>query len=385
MMQEKLSSEQMVSFLKNVSELEASVYQQTEALRKVETELKNRKQPKMRAVPRSAFSAAKKLKSQKPQEPKKPQKPKEPVEPAPVEMESVDKLLLAVSIIAIMVGLFISPVDSELAVIGISVAIIGLLLCSILILNVRKNNKRNQLEYQSALSKYQGKLSEYQVDFRRYQDAYEAYTSKCEEYQKRLSQAKRDDEINYAERCAEENSRYEKVLEADSQVCALVKKEMAPLRHSLSETKKTLAAYYATDIIFPKYRNFVSMNTIYEYFASGRCSELTGANGAYNLYEAEVRQNVIINSLDKIIDSLQQIRNNQYMLYDAISETNQILTVISKDASRIERATEQIVRNTQDIASATEQITIFTHLTAVNSKAVAQNTEAIKYLTLING
>ena len=36
MMQEKLSSEQMVSFLKNVSELEASVYQQTEALRKVE-------------------------------------------------------------------------------------------------------------------------------------------------------------------------------------------------------------------------------------------------------------------------------------------------------------------------------------------------------------
>ena len=37
-----------------------------------------------------------------------------------------------------------------------------------------------------------------------------------------------------------------------------------------------------------------AMCTMYEYFVTGRCDKLSGADGAYNLYETEVRQNIII-------------------------------------------------------------------------------------------
>lgn len=90
----------------------------------------------------------------------------------------------------------------------------------------------------------------------------------------------------------------------------------------LKETTSILNKYYDTDIIFPKYRNLVALCSIYEYFLSGRCSKLTGHGGAYDTYEYDARMNLIIVKLDEIINQLETIKNNQYMLYDAIQEGN---------------------------------------------------------------
>lgn len=95
--------------------------------------------------------------------------------------------------------------------------------------------------------------------------------------------------------------------------------------------KDSLEKLYDKNIIFPKYRNFVAITMISEYLESGRCSELEGPNGAYNLYESELRQNIIINQLSTIIDNLDQIKNNQFILYQEISNSNRIISGILSD------------------------------------------------------
>ena len=86
---------------------------------------------------------------------------------------------------------------------------------------------------------------------------------------------------------------------------------------------------YSQNIVYSKYRNLIAIATIYEYFESGRCCELEGSNGAYNLYENELRANIIIGSLSQIISDIQQIKNGQYALYQELSRSNKLLESIA--------------------------------------------------------
>lgn len=72
--------------------------------------------------------------------------------------------------------------------------------------------------------------------------------------------------------------------------------EIDSMKIPLRKTKQLLRKLYSADVVYPKYRNMVAMCTIYEYLASGRCETLDGAQGAYNLYEAEIRQNIVISN-----------------------------------------------------------------------------------------
>ncbi|MEE0179612.1 MAG: hypothetical protein U0I25_07670 [Oscillospiraceae bacterium] len=94
-----------------------------------------------------------------------------------------------------------------------------------------------------------------------------------------------------------------------------------------------LRALYNTGIIWEKYQNLVAVSTMYEYIASGRCDRLDGPYGAYNLYESELRQNIIIGQLSKIETHLEQIKENQNMLYYELRDAN---TSISRLLSGIE-------------------------------------------------
>lgn len=106
------------------------------------------------------------------------------------------------------------------------------------------------------------------------------------------------------------------------------------------DIKKQLYSY---NIIYPKYQNFAAISQICEYFESGRCSELEGPSGAYNLYESELRQNIIIDKLDTIISQLDRIERNQYKIYDAICESNRILDDIRANTSVIAYTNECIL------------------------------------------
>lgn len=107
---------------------------------------------------------------------------------------------------------------------------------------------------------------------------------------------------------------------AEKEILAL---EIREIEGSLSISKKNLINIYEKDIIFPKYRNLIAVCSLYEYIFAGRCSSLEGHEGAYNIYEAEIRLDRIITQLDKVIVHLDAIRANQFMLYFAIQDMNQ--------------------------------------------------------------
>jgi hypothetical protein len=103
----------------------------------------------------------------------------------------------------------------------------------------------------------------------------------------------------------------------------------------IAATKHVLSDLYALDIIFAKYRNLVAVSSIYEYLNSGRCDALEGHEGAYNIFESEIRQDMIIVQLDRAIASLEEIRNTQYMLYDAIQESNRLAAQSAAEMRKI--------------------------------------------------
>ena len=114
-------------------------------------------------------------------------------------------------------------------------------------------------------------------------------------------------------------------------------------KHSaaLRSLESALAALYSENIVFPKYRNLVAITMINEYLISGRCYSLDGPDGAYNLYEMELRQNIIIGQLSSIIGNMEQIRNNQFSLYQELTKTNYTVNEILYEVKELREDTKQ--------------------------------------------
>ena len=45
---------------------------------------------------------------------------------------------------------------------------------------------------------------------------------------------------------------------------------------------------------------------------------MIGPHGAYNMYEDEMRKDTVISQLNTVIANLEQIKQNQYMLYQQV-------------------------------------------------------------------
>lgn len=103
---------------------------------------------------------------------------------------------------------------------------------------------------------------------------------------------------------------------------------------SIKETRESLAELYDLNIVYPKYRKLSAIAMFIEYLSSGRCSELEGAYGAYNVFEEEVKSRIIIAKLDEIGSRLDSIRENQRFMYDAIYDSNKKTEYIMHDMKR---------------------------------------------------
>lgn len=116
-------------------------------------------------------------------------------------------------------------------------------------------------------------------------------------------------------------------------------------------TKKVLNNYYSLNVIYPSYRSIVPMAMFVQYIRSGRCDKLEGHEGAYNLYESEIRQNIIITKLDVIISKLDQIAASQYDLQQTILQSNREIMRLSRAQMQEQERHHQVVeyQNQQSI------------------------------------
>lgn len=145
-------------------------------------------------------------------------------------------------------------------------------------------------------------------------------------------------------------------------------REQNIIEEKINDTQQILDEYYSLNIVYPKYRNFVAISSFYEYLSSGRCSQLTGHEGAYNIYETEIRLDRIIVKLDEIIERLDEIKSNQYMLYSEIKKANTQISALSDKISDAVYNLENIEKNTS--------------VTAYYSKISSENTEFLKWMKI---
>lgn len=154
-------------------------------------------------------------------------------------------------------------------------------------------NSKKQKDYQERLHVYE---HEYAQKTNEYENAYKEYKVKVEEENKRLVR--------------------------EEQEKAVLNTTLQQITVRKSKGAKALGKLYDMDVVYPKYRNLSMISSLYEYFASGRCSTLEGHEGAYNILEQEIRLDHIVLRLDQVIVNLEKIRQNQYMLYEAMQSVN---------------------------------------------------------------
>lgn len=129
--------------------------------------------------------------------------------------------------------------------------------------------------------------------------------------------------------------------------------EIDELQKKLSQSRAVMSAVYSYNVIYPKYRNLIAVSSFYDYLMSGRCDTLEGHEGAYNIFETESRLDKIITQLDTVIAHLEQIQRNQYMLYNAIQDSNRQTQQLYL---AVERSAQELARSNQLAAESNAQL-----------------------------
>ena len=108
-------------------------------------------------------------------------------------------------------------------------------------------------------------------------------------------------------------------------------------------SKEKLDKMYSYDILEEKYRNIVAVASIYEYLKHERTRSLqrVGSDeGAYNIFESEVRLNKIITNTDIIIQKLDVVIENQRELANTMrnaqNSINNLVTSTNNMSARIQ-------------------------------------------------
>ena len=274
--------------------------------------------------------------------------------------------------------------------------------------SVLRKNAEMDAEYEQELTEYQNSintnsllLQKYEHDLTDYKQALSRYNSENEIYKKAMSDYEQQlSEYEHKLKLYNAVQKYELCKNAKS-IINNEKKKLKTIKQEIHEATKrvidnlpevknmnfltieeqnlisqldrvvkTRNQLLAVNVIYDKYRNFVSITSISEYLESGRCDSLTGANGAYNLFESELRSNEIIAKLSTIVSSLESIKENQFILYEKMCEINQNSKLLQSSLQMVEK---ELMDNNK-ILSSTNNSTI-RMATVING--VASNVDVI--------
>lgn len=238
-------------------------------------------------------------------------------------------------------------------------------------------------KYDEELETYNAAVEKFESDMENYKETIALLKKQCaDEYNSAIEKAKETLE----KEIIEAKSKYEDLLKKyeDAKLSAkdiptpekakhmLLTEEIAMAEELLEKFYKAQNEMYSYGVIFEKYRNFVAVSSFFEYISSGRCETLEGADGAYNLYENEIRMNMVIGQLNQVIESLEEIKQNQYMIYSAIQETNSQLSKLNSSMGSVISALSSISADTSDMKSYMSKI-------VDNTEVIAYNTEKTAY------
>lgn len=145
-------------------------------------------------------------------------------------------------------------------------------------------------------------------------------------------------------------------------VLAQIQKDKPKLRQVYDECEQNLKELYDLNIVHPDYRYLEACGMFLQYLETGRTHYLQqrgGDAGAYNLYENDLKFNVIKKQLDQVLQ-------NQQILYGVLTEINSSIENLCNSVGRIEQYAWQTAQNTR--------------VSAWCNAATAANTSALKHM-----
>ena len=228
---------------------------------------------------------------------------------------------------------------------------------------VLASNEAKQKQYQADLADYEQKLLRYEKEKQRFEN----------EKRQKIADAEADvvrAEVSLKEAKEARETALQSAKTPAKIAVELVDTEIADAAALLKSLYECRNGLYAFDVIFGKYRNVVALSTFYEYLMAGRCTQLEGMDGAYNLYENELRASMIIERLD-------EIKDNQYMTYSALKAINNSLDHLENTMST---ALDAIQKDVAHIAQNSDVIAHNTAVTAYYSRVNAELTNALGYM-----
>ena len=139
------------------------------------------------------------------------------------------------------------------------------------------------------------------------------------------------------------------------------------------DIKCRLDAFYEQGPVYERYHFLEAFSTMLDYFKSGRCSEFIGPDGAYNLFEAELRADIIVSNIREVNERLATIEKNQRSLYSEVVRINQTLTSIDEQLGFIGN---EIVRSASTVERSLQEIKQLSAVTAYSTSRTAYWSEA---------
>lgn len=273
---------------------------------------------------------------------------------------------------------------------------------------VLAENEALKAEYENALVHYEKEKNIYEQNLEKYNEdvrLYEVELAHCKEEEKRLNRQAYENKLKAYEQNKE---KWESEIECLKEQIAVFdtsyeeeKEQLLNEKISISNTRKIeYEMLYISSlieklieirnqlwnygVIYEKYRDHVIIATLCEYLKAGRCDGLEGPNGAYNLYEQESRADIIINKLDTVITSLEEIKKNQYLIYSEIQKVNESLSAIEGQLFVNNLLNTIQISQLNEIAFNTGLTAYNTAVTAYYSQKNAQLAEAMLFTNMLS-
>jgi len=253
---------------------------------------------------------------------------------------------------------------------------------------VEARNAELEAQYRDAISKYEEMHSQWRETVANANTKFAEDLATWQENRDKVIKRQLDELGPFKPRDCEslENYRSDILISLEGAVTAY-DAMCGELEKQLSVAGGMLKLAYSADVIFPKYRTIEAVTTMYEYLETGRCSTLQGPNGAYNLYESEVRSNAIISKLDivsgkldAISRQLSAIQSNQYTLFKAVEGIGMRLDSMSATLGSILEETKATRSATQDLSSKAIELVRNSAEIAYWTRRNAELTDSLGYL-----
>ena len=171
------------------------------------------------------------------------------------------------------------------------------------------------------------------------------YKSECKKLEIRYQQEVENLKPENDARVAEYNKETQKYIDTLEEL----QKRQQQYQKNYDIAEEAYEDYLDLNFVYKTYQSIIPICQFIQYLESGRCDALEGPNGCYNLYESELRQNIIINKLENIENILNRIEANQH----EVVKTLQLIALTSaemlKSAKNLESTSYEILENVKAI------------------------------------